>query len=245
MTYAAMQRRSSSSTVAPPPLSPLQALSREARDASSPRYRVPFEDHGDFQASVEEAEAQHPGSYPNVTGDQMRNAFNVYQGARNPSLGSMVLGRLVPDSNEQQPGIDDPLRANFGEMNESSAGGSVMNSPQWNLLMNDALVLGTAHSGQGTYMASPRTPGNILSRQHGMTVTGRELTGLRAFGHEFVQGHPALGEATEVSDPEAARSATFGRYQHVLRGSRGADGALRSDVLDELTAPPRSVGGHE
>jgi hypothetical protein len=210
---------------------------------------VPYNNIEEFAAAVAVANNRRqymtrggaPVAIPGDVNDQnLINAWNVYRHAQQTNLESLVLGRWVPAPHDY-PGIDQTVVANFVRMNEVDYGGSVMNSDNWTLLMNDAWVLGGVHSHTDFYLASRRIPANIEAAvPYGITVTGRELLGLVTFGYEFVQGHPDLGEAARVANAAAANNATFDAYVQAA-GNAVVDGVLQGATLNALTAAPNPV----
>lgn len=213
---------------------------------------MPYGSLQEFAAAVATAQQNHNNAYRNRAGNgpiqgnvndqDVQNAWAVYQHAMHTNLQSLVLGRWVQNSNEQNPGIDQTTRQNFQQMNEVDYGGSVMNSNNWTMLMNDAWVLGGIHSHTPFYLASPRNQQNIAHQQYGITVTGRELLGLITFGYEIVQANPTLGEAARVLNANAANGASFDAYLTAVENAL-QNGALRANVLAQLTAPPRDISG--
>jgi hypothetical protein len=209
---------------------------------------MPYDLIADFAQAVAVAVNAHPGAYVNRQGNAIAgtvhdpdviNAFAVYEAACHTNLQSLVLGRWVAQADEAQPGIDLSLRNNFREMHEADAGGSVMSSQNWTILMNDAWVIGGVHAHTPFYLASPRTQANIQAAPpRGVTVTGRELIGVSTFGYEFVHAHPDLGEAARLAGAGAgaANAASFTLYlDHVAAALD--NGALRPATLANLTAP--------
>lgn len=114
--------------------------------------------------------------------EESKNAYEVYKAAQNPTLRMHLMGRL----NDLEGGHE-----NFGRLNEESqsAGhiGSILHSKKWTPLMNDAWILGGIHGGIPFHLASKRTVDNIKSEStdHVMTITGRELLGLRHGGYRI------------------------------------------------------------
>jgi hypothetical protein len=109
-----------------------------------------------------------------------------------------------------------------GALNEPSATratlGSVLHYPRgWHFLMNDSWILGGVHGQVEFHLASPRVADNIHA-QGFLTVTGRELTGLRAFGYKITR----MVNGTEIAHcvkEQAATSATLSAYwQAIDRG---------------------------
>ena len=141
-------------------------------------------------------------------------AWNVYNAAQHTNLAFLILGRWEEDSNLQHPGIDRTMRENLHIMDEVFAGGSIMDSSNWTILVNDAWLLGGVHSHTQFYLASPRTLDNIYDNvgpAPRLTATGRELTGLRVFGYT-IQALP-IGEIAVCDNPALADMADFATYQ--------------------------------
>jgi hypothetical protein len=180
------------------------------------------------------------GAYSALTKTQVEDAFKVYQHAQTTSLKLLLVGRWVQESTEKEPGIDQPIKQNFLEMNQIDNGGSVLNSKAWTPLMNDAWVLGGLHSTIDFYLASPRTEKNLkgTSSQHPMTVTAREIIGITHFGYQIIMGHPSLGEVARCASSDTAKGATFPGYAKALQSAVDS-GALKSDILKQLTAPAK------
>ena len=169
-------------------------------------------------------------------------AFQLYQNAHSPDLGLLVMGRTNIGKDKKLAGhaIDEIELSNFGATNDGSSPdqrtasgsgalnepsatratlGSVLHYPQgWSFLMNDSWVLGGVHGQVEFHLASPRVAGNIQDAQGFLTVTGRELTGLRAFGYMITK----MVNGTEIAhcvDESKAASATLSRYwQAIDRG---------------------------
>lgn len=161
-------------------------------------------------------------------------AYQLYQNATTPALGLLVMGRTNIGRNSKLPGhaIDEIELSNFGATNDGSSPdprtasgsgalhepsasrathGAVLHYPAgWHFLMNDSWLLGGVHGRVEFHLASPRVPDNIFSGGM-LTVTGRELTGLRAFGYKVTK----MFNGTEIAhcvDERAAESATLSRY---------------------------------
>src|ERR1700752_1214250 len=171
-------------------------------------------------------------------------AFKLYQNAIHPALGLLVMGRTNVDRKTKLVGhaIDVIELSNFGATNDGSSPddrtrggsgalnqpspnrgtmGSVLHYPQgWHFLMNDSWLLGGVHGHVEFHLASPRVEQNLFADGN-LTVTGRELTGLRAFGY----GIKKMFNGTEIAhcvDGRAADAATLGRYwQELDRGGWG------------------------
>jgi hypothetical protein len=165
-------------------------------------------------------------------------AFRLYQNATRPGLGLLVMGRTNIGRSNKLPGhaIDDIELSNFGATNDGSSpdrrtvsGSGAMNEPSatratlggvlhypagWHFLTNDSWILGGVHGRVEFHLASPRVAQNIFAGGM-LTVTGRELTGLRAFGYRITK----MFNGTEIAhciDPSAAAAATLARYWQEL-----------------------------
>ncbi len=185
------------------------------------------------------------GEYKNLSPEDVENAFKVYQNALDTNLDSAIVGRLAQkgkESSEEAPSIDNPMRENFGRMNEGAQGGSILNSDKWTMLMNDAWLLGGLHSTNPIYLASGRTEANVqgTNPEFPMTVTGRELIGITSHGYEIGAGHPSLGEVARPVDKDAARSASLITYAEALQKAV-TEGSLKPEVLQQLLAPAKPV----
>lgn len=180
--------------------------------------------------------------YGNLDQDDVENAFRAYQHAQQTGLRLAIMGRLVKQSSEAEPGIDDPLRDNFLRMNEADRGGSVLYSGRWSMLMNDAWVLGGLHSGTPFYLASPRTSQNLTGTNPDfpMTVTARELIAITQFGYEIVSGHSSLGEVAQLVDENAASRVTLEEYALAVQNAV-AGRSLKSKMRQQLMAPAKPV----
>ena len=140
------------------------------------------------------------GKLTDAASDYIDKCYQVYQNSATNPLESMVVGRLVKRDGASKPinlsqighGIDNIERANFGRANNASVG-SVLDTQDWTVAMNDAWLMGGIHACHDFYVASPRTAQNVLDPEFGLTVTGRELLGLTTFGYAI---HPntKLGE---------------------------------------------------
>ncbi|MEM1180011.1 MAG: hypothetical protein AAGM22_16845 [Acidobacteriota bacterium] len=124
-------------------------------------------------------------AYPDAALASVEVAWEVYRAAANTDHNMLLLGRWVGQADEANPGIDGLVQGNFHIMDEVFTGGAVMNSNRWTILVNDAWVLGGIHAHTPFYLASPRTLANLYQDDaNRLTVTGRELVGLRAFGYQ-------------------------------------------------------------
>ena len=191
-----------------------------------------------------------PGAYPGLKPGDIENAFEVYQNAVRTDLDLAIVGRLAgkdemgkkKKSSEKEPSIDKRVWKNFGTMNEGAQGGSVLNSDNWTMLMNDAWLLGGLHSTNPIYLASGRTSENVKGTNpaYPMSVTGRELIGITSFGYEIVSGHPSLGEVARPVNQEAARSASLITYAEAVQNAV-AEGRLKPEILQRIMAAAEPI----
>lgn len=148
--------------------------------------------------------------------------YQIYLNSSRAQLGALVIGRVVkpatPTGTPPLIGLDDVERTNFGITGDRSPG-SVLWSTYWSIPLNDAWLMGGVHAGLPFYMASPRTEANVLDPTWGITVTGREVLGLKTFGYE-VNPDTRLGEVFECKDRGKASTATFLRYETAYRDAR-------------------------
>jgi hypothetical protein len=213
------------------PTTPIEAI---AGETATGKYKT-FEA---FKADV----LALPDVYPDLKPGDIEKAFEVYQNAVRTDLDLAIVGRLVEQSSEAAPGIDDPLRKNFTRMNEGAQGGSVLNSDNWTMLMNDAWLLGGLHSTNPFYLASGRTSDNVkgTNAAYPMTVTGRELIGITSSGYEIVSGHPSLGEVARPVNTDAARSASLITYAEAVQNAV-AEGRLKPEILQQIMAAAEPI----
>jgi hypothetical protein len=212
---------------------PIEAIAREAATGGYKTLEA-------FKSDVLALSDVYPGLKPED--EDIEKAFEVYQNAVRTDLDLAIVGRLVGESSEAAPGIDDPLRENFTRMNEGAQGGSVLYSNNWTMLMNDAWLLGGLHSTNPFYLASGRTSENVKGTNpaYPMTVTGRELIGITSSGYEIVSGHPALGEAARPVNIAAARSASLITYAEAVQNAV-AEGRLKPEILQQIMAAAEPI----
>ncbi len=239
------------------PPAPAQEKTKEPGNFESQGYRPALAGHSLGEVAVDPAAsagryetleafksdvAALSSQYGELEPAAIENAFRVYQHALHTNLDLAIVGRLVGESTEAAPGIDDPLRQNFARMNEGAQGGAVLNSEKWTMLMNDAWLLGGLHSTNPFYLASGRTPENVkgTNPDFPMTVTGRELIGITSSGYEIVADHPALGEVAQPFDKDVARSANLRTYAEAIQNAV-AEGSLKPEVFQQLTAAAKPV----
>jgi hypothetical protein len=168
-------------------------------------------------------------------------AYGLYRNALRPSLDLLLMGRTNVDRNGKVrgPAIDVDMLTNFGATNDGSSpddrtasGSGALNEPSstratqgsilhypgeknWHFLINDSWILGGVHAQREFYLASPRVKDNIHDGEH-LTVTGRELTGLRAFGyriHQLMDG----SEMAHCVNEGLANAASLAKYCQELR----------------------------
>lgn len=170
------------------------------------------------------------GKLTDAASDYIDKCYQVYQNSATNHLDALVVGRLVKKDGASKPvnlsqighGIDDIERANFGRANNSSVG-SVLDTQDWTVAMNDSWLMGGIHACHDFYVASPRTAQNVLDPQFGVTVTGRELLGLTTFGYTI---HPntRLGEVYVCTNKGRAQGATFTEYEKVFQTAKSGGG---------------------
>ena len=155
--------------------------------------------------------------------------YQTYLSSSRAALEALVVGRIVKkgQSIDEPPmiGLDDVERFNFGTTSDRTQG-SVLWSQYWSIPLNDSWLMGGIHAGLPFYVASPRTQGNILDPQWGITVTGRELLGLTTFGYEL-NPNTTLGEVYECQNPAKASRATFMEYELTFRQALRSEGWKR------------------
>jgi hypothetical protein len=157
-----------------------------------------------------------------------------------------VAGRTNVDRAVRLAGnaIDEAELHNFGATHHTDSGdarvaalavrGSVLHFPgtarrvnaasgEWHTLYNDVWILGAIHAHLEVHLASPRTAANIWT-PHGLTVTGRELTGLKAAGYEIVKA-PNGAEVVQCRDTARADGMTLERYLTAITDMTTRDGA--------------------
>ncbi len=190
------------------PSRPRQPIALPSVVRSETREVPMYHTRADFEADVFQCNPP----YPDRALASIEVAWEVYQAAGQTNLNTLVLGRWVEPSAPGAPGIDRAMQANFHIMDEVFTGGSIMNSGNWTLLVNDAWVLGGVHSHTQFQLASPRNATNIWDAGNNrLTVTGRELVGLVSYGYA-IRRLP-LGEVAVCADPGLADAATFADYR--------------------------------
>jgi hypothetical protein len=165
-------------------------------------------------------------------------AWKLYQMSRNPALGFHVFGRHVTGEKakelqnfRQKKGLTaklpkhmqgitkspvDKYQKNFGYVNDVEDGSILMmGGGKWSLTVNDAWLLGGVHSRLPFYAASTITKDNIFDKNYVLSITGRELLGLAAFGYREVHGHPDLGVVFVSGSAPMADGAALSLYQQV------------------------------
>lgn len=175
--------------------------------------KMTYASYDEFKKDVKDCEKYYN---PEIVGRSLETAWKVYNAAQNTNLKLLLVGRIVkPDNTQDTPGIDQYAKDNFFIMNEIDTGGSILNSTNWTLLVNDAWVLGGVHKRIDFYLASPRVRNNLYdTKAKRMTVTARELAGLKTFGYRLIS-HPQLGEVA-VSESDTANFATLLKYNQQL-----------------------------
>ena len=113
--------------------------------------------------------------------------------------------------------------------------GSVLHyNSGWHFFMNDVWLLGGIHARRQFHIASPRHRNNIIDPIGGhLTVTGRELTGLREFGYAF--GRDYYGqEIAFCAYPQRAGAADLTQYWAAI--DRQGNGRTVDPALIDPTA---------
>jgi len=154
-----------------------------------------------------------------------------------------------PDNRRLVAGLMDDLDMALNKLGKTtgSEGGSVLRSPEWSIVLNDAWVLGGIHGHVNFELISTNLQESIINQSFKpgehvsmkFRVTGRELIGLTTFGYAQVYGPvekisdevrpDALGGSNmlfQCVDPVLADTATFTRYNDVI--DRTANSAIAS-----------------
>jgi len=158
--------------------------------------------------------------YPDEQLSSIEVAWMVY---RNTTMKSkfdfLVMGRWVTDSTPNTPGIDASLMRNLYVMDETFSGAPIMNCSNWTLLVNDAWLLGGIHVFAQFQLASFITIENIYQTKgkfnNQLTVTGREVAGLKTFG--YTKRQLSIGNVFVCTDLNRANSANFNEYLHSIK----------------------------
>ena len=95
--------------------------------------------------------------------------------------------------------------------------GSILAAGGWDLSVNDAWLLAGVHGFLPFYCASPMSAGNLLDAHYGITITGREVAGLLAFGYR-IEDNTALGEVFTCRNQPLASDASFATYNALIAG---------------------------
>lgn len=201
-------------------------------------------------SSYKELERQLPWLTPFDVGA----GYLLYRNAGNAEMGFQVCGRTRIDMQRKRvvgSSIEEIDLFNLGGTNHSSnkvdvrasfmGNGAILHYNRgkgWHFFMNDAWLLGGIHAMNEFHMASKRHRDNIIDPNGGhLTVTGRELTGLKEFGYSF---RKMFGEEVAYcSDRDKARNATFSSYIAAINrqgNGRTVDQAL-IDPTAALTSP--------
>ena len=182
--------------------------------------------------------------------------YLLYRNAANAAMGFQVCGRTRIDL-ERNRVVGSSIEAidlfNLGGTNHSSdkvdvrasfmGNGAILHyngGKGWHFFMNDCWLLGGVHAMNEYHLASPRHRDNVIDPQRGhLTVTGRELTGLKEFGYSF---RKLFGEEIAYcSDRDKARNATFGAYIAAIErqgNGRSVDPALIDPAADMALTQP-------
>lgn len=180
------------------------------------------------------------------------NGYRLYSNSGRAELGFLVCGRTrinMARNRFQGSSIEEIDLFNLGATNHNAAAadvrasntgsGSILHyNAGWHFFMNDAWLLGGVHAGLEFHLASPRHRDNIIDPQYGhLTVTGRELTGLKEFGYSF---RKVFGEEIAYcANPARARAASFSAYWAAI-DRQGNGRTVDAGLIDYgavLTAP--------
>lgn len=166
-------------------------------------YRPMLENAGGYR-SYKEAKADYKTvkeersiafGYSNLDRIQRKQATVVYARTGRPTLEFMVLGRSAmgglrgAKSSENFPLLDDTLVFNMGSLNEAPGGfGSILNSDNWTVYMNDMMISGGVANRTPFYLASRRDMRSLwINSRNRPTLLARELVGLLCSGYEINQ----------------------------------------------------------
>jgi hypothetical protein len=139
-------------------------------------------------------------------------------------------GGLIPDKNSPTlvAGAPDFVAQNFGVTSEvdfegKKFTGGILGAAEWDYAVNDTWVLAGLHRKMPFWCASALTKDNLISvRRDEITITGREVLALLAFGYKKVSGHVELGVGFECENDDIAEAANFVQYDAI--GERYAKG---------------------
>jgi hypothetical protein len=165
-------------------------------------------------------------------------AYAIYINANDSVFGFLVCGRTRINSKRDRfkgSSIEEIDLYNLGATHHSAqkqdvrasltGKGSILHyNKDWHFLLNDSWLLGGVHAEAEFHLASPRHRDNVVDPAGGyLTVTGRELTGLKEFGYRFVSAGYLDQEIAICSNKAAARAADFAKiWAAVERQDNGA-----------------------
>ncbi|PVZ67730.1 hypothetical protein [Pelagibaculum spongiae] len=188
------------------------------------------------------------------------DAYQLYKNASRSKLGFLVCGRTrINTSRDRFRGssIEEIELSNLGTTNHSceirdprasfSGCGSVLHyNTSWHFLLNDAWLLGGIHAQIQFHLASPRHRDNIINPSGSfLTVTGRELIGLVAFGYRFVKSKNTEQEIAVPFDIKKARNANFEQYWIAIdrqNDGKDIDKSLIDPAANLVTPQLKNVG---
>jgi hypothetical protein len=120
---------------------------------------------------------------------------------------------------------------------EKNSAAGITDSGPWHFLINDSFILAGVHKRLEFHLASPRITSNLVG-PYGITVTFRELIGLRAFGYKF-RSSPNFtspsGETTQLN--EIAQCYDFGAAQKASLQAYWEAIAMYENRYNEFTSP--------
>lgn len=182
------------------------------------------------------------------------HGLELYRNAHNAALGFLACGR-TRINRQRTLGLHPPIVGpgqtlenidlyNLGATHHDPGAadtrasftgpGSVLHyNSGWHFFMNDAWLLGGIHARREFHLASPRHRNNIIDPIGGhLTVMGRELTGLLAFGYTIrrVFGQ----EIAECTNPNAAANANLTQYWAAI--DQQGNGTTVNPALIDATA---------
>lgn len=158
-----------------------------------------------------------------VSGSAIENDMLANFGAVND--GDSIDPRIKGVSSAHLPSTE-TLQTSGGILHypEKNTAIGINNSGPWHFLINDSFILAGVHKKFEFHLASPRTHSNLVG-PFGMTVTFRELIGLRAFGYKF-KSSPVFtspsGDVTQLNeialccDANAAKKASLQSYWQAI-----------------------------
>lgn len=101
---------------------------------------------------------------------------------------------------------------------EHNTKGNALSSPKWAPVLNDAWILGHIHRNADFMLVSLRSPANLWEEsqyRRGVTITGRELIGLRHFG--YVQDKNPTSEKFICTNRVLANSSDLIKYSEIMK----------------------------